>query len=72
MTRLPLMRWCPSQVDKVNRQVAARMVSAFNNWRNYDTARQELIVAQLRRITACEGLSANVAEIATMSLPPDE
>ena len=66
------MRWCPSQVDKVNRQVAARMVSAFNNWRNYDTARQELIVAQLRRITACEGLSPNVAEIATMSLPPDE
>lgn len=58
-------------MDKVNRQVAARMVSAFNSWRNYDPARQALIVAQLRRITAAEGLSANVAEIATLSLPSD-
>ena len=59
------------QVDKVNRQVAARMVSAFNSWRNYDPKRRDLVVAQLRRIVATEGLSANVAEIASKSLPAE-
>lgn len=54
-------------VDKINRQVAARMVGAFTNWRNFDEKRQGLMKAQLERIVKSEGLSENVYEIASKS-----
>lgn len=56
------------KVDKINAQVASRMVSAFNSWKQYDTARQALMKAQLQRIVAAEGLSANVFEIASKAV----
>ncbi|RXH95583.1 hypothetical protein DVH24_008083 [Malus domestica] len=56
------------QLDKINPQVASRMVSAFSRWRRYDETRQNLAKAQLEKILAANGLSENVFEIASKSL----
>jgi aminopeptidase N len=56
------------QLDKLNPQVASRMVSAFSRWRRFDEERQALSKAQLERITSMNGLSDNVFEIASKSL----
>ncbi|XP_020261434.1 puromycin-sensitive aminopeptidase isoform X2 [Asparagus officinalis] len=56
------------QLDKINPQVASRMVSAFSRWRRYDEGRQALAKAQLERIMSANGLSENVYEIASKSL----
>jgi len=49
-------------------QVAARMVSAFTQYRQFDKARQGLMRAQLERIVATNGLSENVFEICSKCL----
>ncbi|KAK1430614.1 hypothetical protein QVD17_13477 [Tagetes erecta] len=56
------------QLDKLNPQVASRMVSAFSRWKRYDETRQNLAKAQLERIVSANGLSENVYEIASKSL----
>ncbi|XP_030530334.1 puromycin-sensitive aminopeptidase isoform X1 [Rhodamnia argentea] len=56
------------QLDKINPQVASRMVSAFSRWRRYDGTRQNLAKAQLEMIMSTNGLSENVFEIASKSL----
>ncbi|GFZ06889.1 peptidase M1 family protein [Actinidia rufa] len=56
------------QLDKLNPQVASRMVSAFSRWRRYDETRQILAKAQLEMIMSSNGLSENVFEIASKSL----
>jgi aminopeptidase N len=60
------------QVDKINPQVAARMTSAFTQWRKFNTERQEQMKEQLLRIVDANsngtGLSENVYEIASKSL----
>ncbi|XP_057977559.1 puromycin-sensitive aminopeptidase [Malania oleifera] len=56
------------QLDKLNPQVASRMVSAFSRWRRYDEKRQGLAKAQLEMIMSANGLSENVFEIASKSL----
>ncbi|KAI3990707.1 hypothetical protein MKX01_023007 [Papaver californicum] len=56
------------QLDKINPQVASRMVSAFSRWRRYDETRQALAKAQLEMIMSTNGLSENVFEIASKSL----
>lgn len=56
------------QLDKINPQVASRMVSAFSRWRRYDEDRQKLAKAQLEKIVSANGLSENVFEIASKSL----
>uniref|UniRef100_A0A5B7BA96 Puromycin-sensitive aminopeptidase n=1 Tax=Davidia involucrata TaxID=16924 RepID=A0A5B7BA96_DAVIN len=56
------------QLDKLNPQVASRMVSAFSRWRRYDETRQSLAKAQLEMILSNNGLSENVFEIASKSL----
>ena len=55
-------------VDKINRQVAARLVSAFTTWKNFDQERQTLMKAQLQRIVDAPGISENVYEIASKSV----
>lgn len=55
------------QLDKLNAQVAARMVSGFTRWKKYDEGRQKLMRAQLERIVAGKP-SDNVYEIASKSL----
>ena len=56
------------EIDQINAQVAARLVSAFTRWKLFDPARQELMKAQLERIVGTEGLSENTYEIASKSL----
>lgn len=56
------------KVDKINHQVASRMVSAFTTFKQFDSKRQELIKKQLERIKAEPGLSENVMEIVAKSL----
>ena len=55
-------------LDAINAQVAARMASAFTRWRKFDAGRQALQRAQLERIVARPGCSANVYEICSKSL----
>ncbi|XP_051118998.1 puromycin-sensitive aminopeptidase [Andrographis paniculata] len=56
------------QLDRLNPQVASRMVSAFSRWKRYDETRQTLAKAQLEMILSANGLSENVYEIASKSL----
>lgn len=56
------------QLDKLNPQVASRMVSAFSRWKRYDETRQNLAKAQLEMILSSNELSENVFEIASKSL----
>ncbi|XP_048615518.1 puromycin-sensitive aminopeptidase-like [Brassica napus] len=56
------------QLDKINPQVASRMLSAFSRWKRYDETRQALAKAQLEMIMSANGLSENVFEIASKSL----
>ncbi len=51
------------RLDPVNPQTTARMCSAFQTWRRYDSARQTLIGAQLERIAAQETLSRDTSEM---------
>ena len=55
-------------VDRLNPQVAARLVLAFTAWKQFDAPRQALMRTQLTRITNEAGLSENVFEIASKSL----
>jgi aminopeptidase N len=55
-------------IDQRNPQLAARLVGSFNPWRRYDSARQELMRAQLMRIQACPSLSKNTGEIVGRAL----
>ena len=54
--------------DKINPQVAARMVPSFGRWRRYEPKRAELMRQGLERIVAASGLSKDVFEQASKSL----
>lgn len=56
------------EVDKLNPQVAARMVSAFNHWKKMEPVRKELMKKQLERIVATPDLSENTFEISSKAL----
>ena len=69
LTRLTLMLLLLCvQVDKINNQVASRLVSCFTSWRHYDSKRQALMKGELQRIVETNGLSDNVFEIASKAL----
>ncbi len=55
-------------LNKINPQIAARMVSLFNSWKKFDKKRQKLIKKQLKKIQACEDLSPDVSEIVNKAL----
>ena len=54
--------------DKLNPQLAARLLGPLGRWRRYDKSRQSLMRGQLERIVAEPGLSRDVFEIASKSL----
>ncbi len=56
------------QLDPLNPQLAARMVSLFNSWRRFDAERQSLMKGQLERIAAGKSLSKDVYEIVSRAL----
>ena len=51
------------KLDPLNPQTAARMSTAFETWRRYDTGRQALAKAALARIAAAPGLSRDLGEM---------
>ncbi|WP_420005802.1 aminopeptidase N [Arenibacterium sp. LLYu02] len=55
-------------LDPLNPQTTARMCTAFQTWKRYDAARQDLILAELRRIKAVEGLSRDTNEMVSRIL----
>jgi aminopeptidase N len=54
--------------DKLNPQVAARLVPAFGRWRRFEPKRSELMRQALERIAATPGLSKDVFEQVSKSL----
>jgi aminopeptidase N len=54
--------------DKINPQVAARLVPPLGRWRRFDSHRSALMRAELERIVATPGLSKDVFEQASKSL----
>ena len=56
------------KVDKVNPQVAARLVAPFTHWQRYDAERQKQMKLALEQIMATKNLSKDVYEIVSKSL----
>ena len=56
------------ELDRLNPQVAARMLGAFRSWRQFDAARQTLIRDALQKVVNTPGISQDVYEIASKSL----
>jgi aminopeptidase N len=54
--------------DKLNPQIAARLIGPLGSWRRYDKDRQALMRRELQRIVAEPGLSRDVFEIVSKSL----
>ena len=59
-----------AELDAINPQVAARLVSAFNRWRRLEPGRSELMKAQLQRLSERPALSPDVGEIVSAALRP--
>ncbi len=56
------------QLDRLNPQIAARLLGVFGRWRRYDDRRQALMKAEIERILAMPNLSRNSYEVASKSL----
>ncbi|MEM6574561.1 MAG: aminopeptidase N [Pseudomonadota bacterium] len=56
------------KLDRINPQVTARLVSAFNGWRRLDAERAAQAQAQLERIVGASELSPDVFEIVSKAL----
>jgi len=56
-------------LDKLNPQIAARLVTPLTRWGKYDKARQQLMAARLQQIVEQEKLSKDVFEVVSKSLP---
>jgi aminopeptidase N len=56
------------ELDAINPQLTARLVSSFNQWKRFDTQRQALQRAQLERIAAKPDLSKDTSEIVGRAL----
>ena len=54
--------------DKLNPQVAARLVPPLGRWRRFEPKRAEMMRKALERIVATPGLSKDVFEQASKSL----
>jgi aminopeptidase N len=55
-------------LDSINPQVSARMAGAFENWRRYDHARQNLMRAELEAMAKLPKVSPNLFEVASKML----
>jgi aminopeptidase N len=55
-------------LDALNPKVAARMASAFENWRRYDSGRQGSMRAELEQTLKRPGISSNLFEVASKML----
>ncbi len=55
-------------LDRINAQVAARLLAAFRSWRSLEPARRDLAQKALRQVAGTAGLSVDTADIAARSL----
>lgn len=55
-------------LDRLNPQIAARLLTPLSRWRRYDLDRQKLMKAQLERIAGKDGLSPDALEVVLKSL----
>jgi len=55
-------------IDKINPQIAARVVAAFNQWKKYCDIRQKKMKEQLEKIINIPDLSKDCCEIVSKSL----
>jgi len=55
-------------IDALNPQLGARMVSAFNQWKRFEPTRREAMRAELERIAAHPQLSRDTSEIVNRAL----
>ncbi|SHO45400.1 aminopeptidase N [Desulfopila aestuarii] len=56
------------ELNTINPQIGARMVSPFTTWKKYDGERQHMMRDQLERIVNTENLSGDIFEIVKKSL----
>ncbi|MCA1777840.1 MAG: aminopeptidase N [Xanthomonadaceae bacterium] len=56
------------ELDSINPQVAARLVSVFNRWTEFDETRAGLMRDQIEQIRGVPGLSPDVGEIVNAAL----
>ena len=56
------------KLDKINPQVAASLVGAFNDYKKMNTHNQKMIQKELAKIVAIRDVSSNVFEIASKIL----
>ncbi|MXZ32917.1 MAG: DUF3458 domain-containing protein, partial [Gammaproteobacteria bacterium] len=56
------------QLDAINPQIAARLITPLTRWRKFDAERQQMMREQLRRIGDREGVSRDVSEIVQKSV----
>jgi aminopeptidase N len=59
---------CVAELDPINPQTAARLLTPLTQWRRYDAARQQLMRAALERTAALPGLSRDASEVVARSL----
>ncbi|MCW5212795.1 aminopeptidase N [Desulfobulbus sp. TB] len=59
---------CITELDPINPQVAARMVSPLTRWKQYDAQRQQLMQQALEQISDLPNLSRDTGEIVEKSL----
>ncbi len=59
------------ELDVINPQIAARMLTPLTMWRRFNLKRQELMRIQLKRVKDFKNLSADVDEIVSKSLAVD-
>ena len=62
------LKQCVLTLDRLNPQIAARMVSAMNRWRRYDEGRQALMKTSLEEIASMPDLSKDCYEIISKAL----
>ena len=56
------------KLDAINPQIATRMAAPFTLWRRYDNTRQNLMLAQLTRLSRQPALSDDLKELVEKSL----
>ncbi len=56
------------ELDRLNPQIAARLLGVFGRWRRYDDDRQTLMKSAIERILAMPNLSRNSYEVASKSV----
>jgi aminopeptidase N len=56
------------EMNRLNPQMASRLLTPLTRWRKYDDARQALMQAELRRIRDSGELSRDVYEVVSKSL----